>query len=118
LRSCTLRKVRLPTSCATTVFDVFAAKQAFVSGTSSSTESDVDATVYQVTDDVDAASGAKVSYVVSSRTADGETPQRQCAIDSNSGESSGQTALGPTTAVQVALSVTGADASAGISGSG
>ena len=78
----------------------------------------MDATTYQVTDDVDAASGTKTSYVVSSRTADGEAPQRQCVIESNDGESSGQTSIGGATAVQVALNVSGADASIGISGQG
>jgi hypothetical protein len=118
LHSCTWKKVRPPTKCATTVFDVFAAKQSFASGTGSFTESDVNAAAYEVTDDMDASSGAKASYIVSSRTADGEVPQQQCVIESNDGESTGLTSIGPATAVQVDLDVTGADMSLGISGAG
>ena len=118
MRSYTLKKVLHRTSCATTVFDVFAAKQLFASGTGSTNESDVDASSYQVICDMDAASGAVATCTISSRTADGEAPQQQCVIQSSDGENAGQTAIGPTSAVQVAVSVTGADMTLGISGMG
>lgn len=113
--SCTWKKVPHPTSCATTVFDVAVSKHAFTSGSSALIEIDNDSTVYQVTDDVDA-SGGKASYVVASRASEGEVPQQQCVIESNGGESAGETTLGPATAVQVDLDVTGADMTMGITG--
>lgn len=118
MHSSTLKKVLPPTNCATTVFDVFASKQLFLSGTSSITESDTDGTSYQVYDDVDASSGAKSSYVVASRNSDGEVPQQQCVIESNDGESVGETSIGANTAVQIDLDVTGGDMTLGISGAG
>lgn len=60
----------------------------------------------------------KASYVVASRTAEGEVPQQQCVIESNDGESTGETTIGPATAVQVDLDVTGGDMTLGISGVG
>lgn len=98
---------------------MFAAKQLFGSGTSSLNESDVDATTaYQVIDDIDAAAGTKVSFVVSSRSADGGTLEQQCVIESNGGECTGQASIGPSAAVQIDMDVTGGDASVGISGQG
>lgn len=73
---------------------------------------------YQVVDDVDAGSGVKSSYIVSSRTSEGEVPQRQCVIESNDGESVGETTIGAATAVQVDLDVTGGNMTLGISGVG
>lgn len=73
---------------------------------------------YQVTDDVDAATGAKASYIVSSRMSEGEVPQQQCVIESNDGESAGETTIGAATAVQVDLDVTGNSMTLGISGTG
>lgn len=102
---------------ATTVFDVFAAKDTFVSGTSAFTKADLDAASYRVMDDVDAGSGVKSSYIVSSRTSEGETPQQQCVIESNDGESAGETTIGAATAVQVDLDVSGGSMTLGISGS-
>lgn len=97
---------------------MFAAKDTFVSGTSAFTKSDIDVTSYQINDDVDAGSGVKSSYVVSSRTSEGEVPQQQCVIESNDGESAGETTIGAATAVQVDLDVTGGDMTLGISGTG
>lgn len=98
---------------------MFAAKQVYATGSSPVIEADVDAPVaYQIIDDVDAASGTKVSYVVSSRSVDGGALQQQCVIESNDGESAGQAVIGPAAAVQVDIDVTGADASFGVSGSG
>jgi hypothetical protein len=79
---------------------------------------DVDALSYQVRDDVNAASGGKASYVVASRLSDGEVPQQQCVIESNGGESAGETNVGETTAIQIDLDVTGSDMTLGISGIG
>jgi hypothetical protein len=78
-------------------------------------ELDSDSAKYQVVDDVDAGSG-KASYVVASRGSEGEVPQQQCVIESNGGESTGETSIGSTTAVQVDLDVTGADMTLGITG--
>lgn len=88
-----------------------------MSGTSTSTKSDLDVTTYQVVDEINTASG-KASYVIASRTADGETPQQQCVIESNDGESVGETTLGPATAVQVDLDILGGDITLSISGVG
>lgn len=97
---------------------MFAAKQSFASGTGSTMESDVDASTYQVVSDIDSASGAKVTHTISSRTADGESPQQVAVIESNDGEAAGQTYTGQATAVEVAVGVTGAAATVGISGMG
>lgn len=94
---------------------MFAAKDTFPSGTSAIVESNIDAGSYQIVDDVDAGSGVKASYVVSSRNADGEVPQQQCVIESNDGESTGETFIGEATAVQVDLDITGGDMTLGIS---
>jgi hypothetical protein len=69
-----------------------------------------------VADDADAATGAKASYIVFSRTSEGEVPQQQCVIESNDGESVGETTIGPATAVSIDLDVTGAGMTLGISG--
>lgn len=95
---------------------MFASKQLFTSGSSSVSESLIDAASYQITDDVDTGSGVKASYIISSRTADGEVPQQQGVIESNDGESAGEMTIGPATAVQVDLDVTGGDMTLGISG--
>lgn len=116
MHSCTWKKVPPLTSCATTVFDVAAAKDTFLSGSSAVIEMDTDSTSYQIADDVDAATSGKSSYVVASRQSEGEVPQQQCVIESNGGESIGETNLGPTTAVQVDLDVTGATMTLGITG--
>lgn len=68
-------------------------------------------------DDVDAGSGVKASYIVSTyNPAEGEVPQQQCVIESNNGESAGETTIGPTLAAQVDLDVSGGDMTLGISG--
>ena len=97
---------------------MFAAKDTFVVGTSAFTKSDLDGLAsYRVSDDVDAGSGVKASYVVSSyNPGEGEVPQQQCVIESNNGESSGETTVGGTLAVQVDLDVSGGDMTLGISG--
>lgn len=95
-----------------------ASKDLFISGTSGVVELDVDASSYKVTDDVDTSTGAKASYVVSSRNSEGEVPQQQCVIESNDGDSVGETTIGATTAVQVDLDVSGGDMTLGISGVG
>lgn len=95
-----------------------ASKDLFASGTSGVVEFDVDASSYKVTDDMDTSTGAKASYIVSSRMSDGETPQQQCVIESNDGDSVGETTIGATTAVQVDLDITGAGMTLGISGVG
>ena len=79
-------------------------------------EIDTDSIRYRVDDDIDPSTGGKASYAVASRNSEGEVPQQQCIIESNGGESAGETTIGPTTAVQVDLDVTGADMTLGISG--
>lgn len=101
-----------------TVFDVAALKDILSVGTSGLVEFHVDVSSYRVADDVNAATGAKASYVVSSRMSEGEVPQQQCVIESNDGESAGETTIGAATAVQVDLDVTGSDMTLGISGVG
>lgn len=86
-------------------------------GTSAFTKSDIDVASYRVADDVDAASNVKASYVVSTyNPAEGEVPQQQCVIESNGGESAGETTVGATVAAQVDLDVSGGDMTLGISG--
>lgn len=119
MRLCTSKKVHRPTSCATTAFDVFVLKDVLVSGTSAFTKSDVDVISYRVTDDIDAASSVKASYVVATyNPAEGEVPQQQCVVESNGGESVGETTVGAAKAVQVDLDITGGDMTLGISGIG
>lgn len=105
-------------SCATTVFDIAALKDMLIAGTSGLVEFDVDVSSYRVADDMDAATGAKASYIVSSRMSEGEVPQQQSVIESNDGESAGETTIGAATAVQVDLDVTGNSMVLGISGTG
>lgn len=71
---------------------------------------------YAVQSDVDETASIVVTSTISRSTADGEVPQQQCVVESQGGGDQGQTVIDSGISIQVNTSVSGADATAGITG--
>lgn len=85
------------------------------SGTATATMSS-DAVGYTVESDVDESASSVTNTIISTSTADGESPQQQCVIESQGGGELGQATIGPAQSVSITSSVSGADSTFGIEG--
>lgn len=73
-------------------------------------------TSYEVSDSITATVSSVVTVTVFNETTEGETPQQQCAIETNGGEDAGTTIVNPGQHVFVRVQVSGADTDVGLSG--
>lgn len=71
---------------------------------------------YDVGDSITETAGSVVTTTVFNETAEGETPQQQCVLESNGGDDAGATVVNPGQHVFVRVQVEGADTAVGLSG--